>query len=267
MKKITKLMAVVALLSGVFGVALTHNETIKAEAATAQTQRRVYVYLAGGWDSSNMYIHYWGGANGTTWGSNPAMTKVVSDYYQGLFYYDLNIDHTTFMVFANQNEGKESNKSVDISVASLFVGSNPSNTDYKVAKVAAWVADGSKRLVSIENNAPMSSGQAAAVLNNINSCSTSFAGGFNAWPQLNDLFISPSTLIGSTVVTDNFGNDTTITDKTAWLQTKFSADGGTISGMRAFDTPQNNILTITIIGLLSLSAIGGYYILKTKKNI
>lgn len=58
----------------------------------------------------------------------------------------------------------------------------------------------------------------------IDSCSSSYAGGYNAWPQLNDLFISPSTLDGSTVVPDNFGDDTTIADKTAYLEAKYEYD-------------------------------------------
>ena len=84
--------------------------------------------------------------------------------------------------------------------------------------------------------------------------------------SLNDLFISPSTLVGSTVVTDNFGGDTTITNKTAWLQAKYSLDGGS-SSQRIFDTPQNNVMAVAIIGVLGVSAIAGYYFLKTKKAI
>lgn len=263
MKKIVKMMALLSLLSGLFGIVATRTPEVKAEAATTQTQRRVYVYLEGAWDNAGrMFIYYWGGTTGTTWASCPEMTKVVSDYWQGLFFYDVPIDVTAFLVKdSTGNVSKNSNQSDDIAISSLFP-----ITDYKVAAVKGWVSDDAKRAVVAADNAPVSSLQAAAILNNINSCSTSYASGFNAWPQLNDLFISPSTLVGSTVVTDNFGGDTTITNKTAWLQAKYSLDGGS-SSQRIFDTPQNNVMAVAIIGVLGVSAIAGYYFLKTKKAI
>jgi hypothetical protein len=191
------------------------------QAATVQTDRRIYVYLEGAWDNAgHMYIYYWGGAEGTTWLSCPEMTNVVSDYWQGLFYYDIPMDVTGFLVKDLTGDViKLSNQSADILVADLFV-----ETDYKVATVKGWVADENKRVVGTADNAPMSSLQAAAVLNNVNSCSSSYASGYNSWPQLNDLFISSSTLDGSTVVPDNFGGDTTIAEKTAFLQTKYEYD-------------------------------------------
>ena len=191
------------------------------QAATVQTDRRIYVYLEGAWDNAgHMYIYYWGGAEGTTWLSCPEMTNVVSDYWQGLFYYDIPMDVTDFLVKDSTGDvSKLSNQSANILVADLFVG-----TDYKVATVKAWANDGVARVVGTADNAPMSSLQAVAVLNNIDSCDSSYAGGYNSWPQLDDLFISPSTLEGSTVVIDNFGDDTTIAEKTAYLEAKYLAD-------------------------------------------
>jgi len=221
-KKMSLLTLGLACAAGViFAVGAKTDQTqIDANASTAQTERRVYVYLAGAWDGSDMYIHYWGGVSGTDWNACPAMTKVVSDYYQGLFYYDISMDTTTFLVkSATGNVSKTSNQSQNISVTSLFVGSN-----YYVAAVAAWVDDGIARAVSFSDTLPMSSLQCAAVLNNINSCDSSYAEGYNAWPQLNDLFILPSTLDGSTVVTDNYGDSTTISAKCAYLQNRYTVD-------------------------------------------
>ncbi len=191
------------------------------QAATVQTDRRIYVYLEGAWDNpGHMFIHYWGGASGTNWDSCPEMTNVVSDYWQGLFYYDVPADVTSFLVKdSTGNVSKASNQSADIAISDLFL-----DGDYKVAAVKAWADDGNNRVVVAADNAPMSSLQAVAVLNNINSCSSSYASGYNSWPQLNDLFISSSTLDGSTVVTDNFGDATTIADKTAYLEAKYLAD-------------------------------------------
>lgn len=256
MKKITKLMAVIALLGVVFGVTLTRNETIKAEAATTQTHRRIYAYTKDAWTTNApVYIYYWDGATNNFNNADP-MILLLTDYWNGFYYFDLPIAANKFLL-KNAQSGDGTLKTNDISVTSLFTG-----TDYKVLET--WGGGGS---IYFQTTAGMNSGQVAAVLNHIDSCSSSYAGGFNAWAQLNDLFISSNTLDGSTLVADNFGDSTTITNKTAWLQMKNTADGGAVPGMRVFDVQNNNIYTITIIGLLSLSAIGGYYFLKTKKNI
>lgn len=222
-KKASLLLGIVALGVVTSASLLTNSYHLfsKNEAATVQIDRRIYVYLEGTWDNAgHMYIHYWGGAEGTTWSSCPEMTNVVSDYWQGLFYYDIPVDVTEFLVKdSSGNVSKVSNQSANILVSDLFVG-----TDYKVATVKAWVSDGASRITGVADNAAMSSLQAAAILNNVNSCSSSYASGYNSWPQLNDLFISPSTLEGSTIVPDNFGDDTTIAEKTAYLEARYLAD-------------------------------------------
>ena len=194
------------------------------QAAATQTHRRVYVVLIDEgeqkWTGSQMFIHYWGGSSGTTWASCPEMIKVVSDYWQGIFYYDIPVDTTNFMVKAVTGDtSKVSDKSDNFAVSSLFIGS-----DYKAGYVSDWVNDAWQRTISYGDNLPSNSGQIAAVLNHIDSCSDSYAGGFNAWPQINDLFISPSTYEGTTVVTDNFGLNTTISDKIAYLSNRYTID-------------------------------------------
>jgi len=263
MKKLTKLLAVFALLAGVLGVAANQKETVVAKAATVQTHRRVYVYLGGAWDNpGHMYIHYWNsGGDLTTWGNKPEMVNVLSDYYQGLFFYDLPINAATFMVVAYSGDTAEKNKSADILVNDLEVSGN-----YKAIAVGAWVADNTKRVVSIVENLPVNTWQAAAVLNNINSCSTSYASGYNAWPQLNDLFITPSTLDLNTVVTDNFGGDTTIGNKTTWLANQYNLDqAASPQRFSQFDNTKN-IAALTTIGVMGLTALAGFYFLKTKKQ-
>ena len=228
-KKASLLLGVVALGVVTSASLLTNSYHLFSQsgAITDQTDRRVYVYLEGPWDNfGHMFIHYWGGASGTTWETCPEMTSVVSDYWHGLFYYDIPSDVTDFLVKDSTGDvsySKTSNQSANIAISNLFL-----TGDYKVATVGAWVDNGASRVVGAADNAPMSSLQAAAVLNNIDSCSTSYAGGYNSWPQLDDLFISPSTLEGSTVVIDNFGDDTTIAEKTAYLEAKYLADQASI---------------------------------------
>jgi len=223
--KSRKLIAAITI--SLFSVGLIANSfrlLSDSKAATVQTDRRVYVYLEGDWTVADMFIHYWGTGDGTTYDTAVQMTKVVSDYWQGLYYFDIAMDVTGFLVRkASGAFTKNSDQSEDILVADLLVGTN-----YKAVAVKAWVANTAKRAVEIVDTAPGNSGQVAAILNHIDSCSTSYAGGYNAWPQLNDLFISPSTLDGTTVVTDNFGSDTTIAEKTAYLQTKYAADQAAI---------------------------------------
>lgn len=191
-----------------------------SNAATVQDSRRLYVYLEGDWTAADMFIHYWGGAEGTTYDTAAQMTKVVSDYWQGLYYFDIAMDVTGFLVRnASGAFTKNSDQSEDILVADLLVGTN-----YKAVAVKAWVADTAKRAIEIVDTVPGNSGQVAAILNHIDSCSTSYAGGYNAWPQLDDLFITPSTLEGSTVVIDNFGDDTTIAAKIAYLEYRYNLD-------------------------------------------
>lgn len=266
LKRIGLIFSVAALgvVTGVSVFASSPKQVSDVEAVTAQTNQRIYVYLEGAWDNNgHMFIHYWGGAEGTDWESCPEMTNVVSDYWQGLFYYDVPTDVTHFCVkdqSGNVSNSKASNQSSDIAVADLFVES-----DYKVATVEAWVEDTVKRVAGVADNAPMSSLQAAAVLNHIDSCSTSYAGGHNAWPQLNDLFISPSTLDGSTVVTDNFGPDTTIAAKTAYLQARYNADQSSSTYSIGYFDNKASLPLIIGIALVGITGIAGLYILKKKR--
>jgi len=196
------------------------NNKLNVEAT--QTSRRIYAYLEGGWDSGKvMFIHYWGDGVGNTFNTAVQMTQVINDYYQSMFFIDLPIAATGFLVKdrAFGNGGKNSNQSEDVSISSLF----PTN-NYKVLEVSAWLGnDSTKRASRIKDNAPMNSGQLAAILSRIDTCSNDYAMGFNAWPQLNTLFISPSTYVGSTVVNDQLNfvtparDSTTISDKISRL--------------------------------------------------
>ena len=63
----------------------------------------------------------------------------------------------------------------------------------------------------------MNGNELAQVLSHIQSCSSSYASGYNAWPQLNDLFVTPSTFTGNETVNDNVP-PTTINNKVAMLE-------------------------------------------------
>ncbi|MFA5659994.1 MAG: hypothetical protein WC968_01170 [Bacilli bacterium] len=268
MKKIIKYLTL-AFLAGSFAFGLAQNKRseVRIDAAT-QTDRRIYVYLEGAWDGTDMYIHYWGGTSpGTTWASCPIMTRVLSDYWQGMYYYDIPADVTEFLVKnATGNVTKASNQSVNILVSNLMVEEN-----HKIVAVKGWTADSSNRLVGFSDTAPGNSGQIAAILNHINSCSDSFASGYNAWPQINDLFIESSALDLNTVVIDNFGPDTTIGNKITYLEMQYTTDGsgnttgGGGGGLRVTPSEDNSMIATVTIGLIGLSSLLGYHFINKKR--
>lgn len=261
MKKTGKLLFSFGLLLGFLSIfSLSNKKTVAVSAAT-QTHRRVYAYLMGDWTDDVMYIHYWGGASGTDWNNSPQMTQVVNDYWTGLFYYDIPVDATTLLVKKISGAPSiNSDQSEDINVSSLFTANN-----FYAAGVGGWVNDGAKRVVTFADTLGGNSGQVANVLAHTDSCSDSFASGYNAWPQLDDLFITPSTLDGSTVVNDLFGRATTISDKVAMLQSQYTANGGSSRGF--YSEAESNTTAMLAIGGIGVATIGGYALLKKKRFI
>jgi len=270
MKKLTKMLAAFALLVGVFGVAANQKETVVAEAATPQTHRRIYVTLLGDWTLDQMYISYFGGNIETQvlFNDSVLMTQVVNDYNTGLFYYDVPIDHTTFLVRKNTGTWDgDHNQSVDIAISSLFEDSN-----YLAAAIGGWAADGLKRTFTAYDNLPGNSGQIAAILSHIDSCSPSYAGGYNAWPQINDLFITPSEKkdFDTQALFESSPYNSTqpkISEKIAYLESRYTIDQATPSGSKlsTYNLKKSTPLVV-VIGTLSLTALAGFYFLKTKKQ-
>ena len=97
MKKIIKYLTL-AFLAGSFAFGLAQNKRseVKTEAATVET-KRVWMKnsITGTWDQdgAGTAIHYWGGAQGTTF---PGL-RVKWDAANSLVYYDLPVDVTTYM--------------------------------------------------------------------------------------------------------------------------------------------------------------------------
>ncbi|MFA7032570.1 MAG: hypothetical protein WC201_03305, partial [Bacilli bacterium] len=79
-KKAGLLLGIVALGIVTSASLLTNSYNLfsRNEATTVQDSRRLYVYLEGDWTVADMFIHYWGGAEGTTYDTAAQMTKVVS---------------------------------------------------------------------------------------------------------------------------------------------------------------------------------------------
>ena len=262
--------AVMALGIGVTVISV--SPISEAEAATTQTTRRVYVYEEGKdpvWTTDQMFIHYWGapegGSLGTNWNSCPEMKQVIDNYYSGLFYYDLPSDITMFLVKNKTGVPDNQCKSMDISIASLFP-----NGDFKVAVVgnSSNINGGDKRWAWAADCPGLSSDEAASILSTIDSCSSSYASGYNAWPQLNDLFVSGRGLVGSTIVNEVEPRpETTIALKTAYLEARYNADQASSAQNVLAPIDDKNRITITVLfSIIGLSLVGGLYFYSRKKQ-
>ena len=269
MKMMNKVLATVGLVValGTATVVTTRKNEAPVNAATVQTERRIYAVAEANWGTT-MYAHYWGDASApsTTFETAVPMTRTLSDYYNGLFFIDLPMDVTH--VLFRQTTGaftKQSDQSADLAIIDLF------NTGYKVAKVGGWVNDGTSRIVTVDT-APMSSDQFAwGVFAWIDSCSTSYASGYNSYMQVRDVFYKVSTIDGTTTFDEQVGGHATglsIDTKMAMLLANFLEERenmGNLNPLALPTTVDKGLIIFVGIGLLSLT---GFFIFKkTRKNI
>jgi hypothetical protein len=216
LKKIITANSLVLVLFGIlinpFQLNYSNNQS-PLNTFASDSNKRIYAYLKGDWDGGdNMYIYYWGGSSSNTFETAAQMTKVISNYWEGLYIYDVPNDTTNFLVRDRSGSwAGDKNQSVDISISSLFISGSPNN--YKALEVGAWVSDNTKRTATFVDNLGLSNNDVVLLLNKINTCSTSTSFGFNAYPQIDDLFFTTNTFTGSTTVDDDFGESTTIDNK------------------------------------------------------
>ncbi len=146
------------------------------------------------------------------------MTKVLDDYFQGLYYYDVPVSHTHIKIHELVDSTKASDSSEEALIAHTYAGNN-----YKAIKVNPWVNDNEPRKIYYWDTVPCNSGQLAAILSHIESCESSYSSGYNAYPQLMDLFVDPSTFDGNTQVNDK-EVPTTITNKLNMLEKMYNTE-------------------------------------------
>ena len=273
MKKITKLMAVIALLGGVFGVALTRNGTIKAEAA-AVTTKRVWLYAdsVSWWendpDTSSVGIYYWGGTTSIAW----AGTAMLKDDANDLWYYDVPAD-TTFVKFTRIKKADPKNaynKSVDIN---LFFNSIDHVNTYRFELSTSTIngeLTGAMVLFT-----PVTS----TVVNNFKAATD----GLNGEGNPEDGICADTDKAGDLVTFYNdmlstferyqfnnltVGSGVTGLQRITYLSSlsSITAETTKLNTLTPLDT-EKNIFALTLIGIIGLSSIGGYYLLKEKKNV
>lgn len=258
MKKIVKMMALLGLLSGLFGIVATRTPEVKAEAATVQT-KRVWMKnsITADWDKdgAGTAIHYWGGAQGTSW---PGV-RVKWDSSNSLVYFDLPADVTTYMFVRVSGSGPISDwgaKTNDL-VYSESIGKY-----YDLTGPIAW--GGATTPGSFVSFTPVTtlivSDFAATIDTSAEACVKENA--IAAITAYNAL---------STFEQDQFdvlivGGGVTGLQRLNFLKSFY----GISTPLNQNITQSNNdknFLAISIIGVLSVSAIAGYYFLKTKKAI
>ncbi len=191
MKKIVCASLAVLLVGGGLGLMSAKEAPMLETKAETMEVTRVFAYLKGGWDSDgSMYAYvYASGVEGENYNAawpGVKMTRVLEDYWQGLYYYDIpaDLDYTHVVFSSGQQDWKNSNKARDIALTE-FVGSEGY---YVAAGIEAWVADDTPREVTF-GGVGISVYQAAATFSaaHVDVCND-----YALYPVYRDLFITPS---------------------------------------------------------------------------
>lgn len=194
------------------------------KAVTPQTERRVWVVNNTGnggewykWDDVQL-------VNVSHSNAEITAVKVVSDYYKGLFYFDVPSDTTTIILRGKENKSDGHNsfgwsddgwQTVDYTLPTL--NANSSDVIY-----VNGISSNVKRTPS-KGSAPMSKAQLAWLMCYYDSCNPSYTYGYNAWKQLKYDFYDPSDIDkDNTYVTEDINerNHVTLAEKAAFMASR-----------------------------------------------
>lgn len=267
--KVLSLVSLLALGTGIGALGIQKVQPNVADAVADTSKVRVYAFLAGDWDYGNsyhdMFIHYWGGNTGTSWSTCPKMTRVLDDYYKGLYYYDVPSDVTQCLfkdATGNTISNKSSNQSANIYLSKLKSGEN-----YYAAEIGAWKSDSASRVVTFKN-LPMSGAQFAASLSYIHydTCAENSANGYLAYPQVKSLMADPTDKLGfSTVVNASATEKTTIAQKLAKMEQMYNKSQNPVSAL-LFTDNLKDIAFPVVITVSALIAITSFFAISTAKK-
>ncbi|MGI6644346.1 MAG: hypothetical protein ACOX28_01055 [Bacilli bacterium] len=243
---------------------LPHKSTnTTAVKAAEPTTRRVYAVLKEVWfhNEQRMYIHYWGGDVETNWDNCPQMSVAVDNYWKGMFFFDVPANTTGCIFKSESGNVGENDRTVDFELNQVFneslfrvawVEKDPNNFDY------------GKRQVNV-GEGPMDSLQfAGGILSRIDTCSNSYANGYNSYKQIMDCFYNCSEIDDSIPVEEPNGNKPTIGAKLAMMKTLSLADKGSASALSAQFINKRNYYLLAFVGI-SLAIFGGALIFKRRK--
>lgn len=256
MKKLLKFLPVVALLAGIFGVATTKSDTIGAYAAqqTVYLDKTQTVEAIGWWVTDETYVHYWTSASGDV---EEPMTKISDLLWSYTFPTSVLNSFSSgdggfrFFVYDRgtpQNEwgwhGGEWYATSD-------------NNFFKMTTTHQTAAQNGD--VSFEENPHITS-----VKHGISRLSCNSSSVFAGWVY--DNYDALDSTGKDTIQTDLIQvDDVTYFERMTYL---VSNAGYTPSGSSVKNVNVNkaNYSLVALVSTLSLSALAGFYFLKTKKQ-
>ena len=251
MKRVIKLFATLALLTGVFGVVATHKEAVAAEAATVTTKRV--------WATAKD-ISWWFNADaqfgietrvGETYVKSVMVLEPNNQVVEGantwpIYYLDIPTNITHIQWFRKVGTNEYNFTGFNAYGTGLFYLKSPNPAYLDTARVF--------------NTTKAVADFAATIDTQAEACSTSNAqAAVNAYNNL------------STFEQDQFdilqvGGGKTGLERLNFLKSFYNISTPLNTNV-AFGTDNKNILGVAIIGGLAISSILGYYFLKTKKFI
>ncbi len=259
MKKIVKMMAVLGLLSGLFGVVATRTLEVKAEAANAETKRVwLHTTYVSWWDgdlaNALVGVHYWGGTSGSDW----AGVQMSKDNANNLWYFDVPSDTTTVKftrIKVSDPTAEPFNKSVN---TNLPVNPNLSrfelwNDIVNGEQGGAWVDFTPATTTAV-------SAFAATIDTDAEACSVKAAQA--AIDAYNDLPTFEQNQYAALLV----GGGKTGMDRLNYLKDFYNINtpiGSSVSGR--IPSSDNSATATLIISALGVSSLAGYYFISKKK--
>jgi len=259
MKKIVKMMAVLGLLGGLFGIVATRKLEVKAEAANAETKRVwLHTTYVSWWDGNLVNalvgVHYWGGTSSSDW----AGVQMSKDNANNLWYFDVPSDTTAVKftrIKASDPTAEPFNKSVN---TNLPVNPNLNRFELWISTFSgeqegAWVGFTPVSTTIVVNFA-------AAIDTSDDACSSlATQAAVNAYNALSIFEQNQFDVL-------DVGEGVTRLQRLNFLKSFYGIDTPLNQNITQSNNDKN-VLAISIIGVLSVSAIAGYYFLKTKKAI
>ena len=221
----------VASVGALAGVAVANSAAnlTPANAETVQTTRRVWVVNNADWWTDGVVVHAWGGASE----ENITVTWLDfgegNQYSHGLGYADLSVD-SVHILFKSKNTWDYETCNYDLS--GQIDGLDDSADAFYLNSGDYYNQDKKKncRNSSI-GSVPMSEIQLATLFSYVTTCESSYAVGWNAYPQLLVNFVLPTDADkrNGVIPTKNLetGSKITVGQKVEFMRTKYNRDHGT----------------------------------------
>jgi hypothetical protein len=259
MKKLFKHLTFALLLGSLgFGLAQRNKDVVRADAASPTT-KRVWMKnsITSTWDAdgAGTAIHYWGGAQGTTW---PGV-RVKWDPANSLVYFDLPADITHFMFVRVSGSGPILDwgaKTEDL-IYSESVGKY-----FDLTGPIAW--DGAKTPGSFKTFTPVTttavSAFAATIDTDAEACSVEAA------QTAIDTYNNLPTFEQNQYAALDVGGGKTGMDRLKYLKAFYNINtsiGSSVSGR--IPSSDNSATATLIISALGVSSLAGYYFISKKK--